>query len=356
MKKVAFFSKNLEIGGMEKSLIILINELSKIYKVYLYLEEKTGPLLNLVNDDITIKEYKISKNTNPFFRKSYNYLKRLFWKLFKKNYFDFSCCYATYSLSCSRLALIASKNNSLYVHSDYYNFYEKDIEKIKCFFNSINVSKFKNVIFVSNESRDNFCKIYNNINTKVINNLIDYKNIIKLSKKIVNFKFSASKINILYVGRLDNSSKNFDLLLDSFRIANNPNLNLFFVGSGTYKNNIEKFIQKYNLNNQIKLLGETINPYPYIKNSDYLILTSKYEGFPVIYNEALVLNKSFITTIPVTDNEIDVKDFFKIVKDKKELIDLLKNLNKQNNDYKVDFERINNDRINKLIELIEEKQ
>ena len=155
---------------------------------------------------------------------------------------------------------------------------------------------------------------------------------------------------------MDNSSKNFDLLLDSFRIANNPNLNLFFVGSGTYKNNIEKFIQKYNLNNQIKLLGETINPYPYIKNSDYLILTSKYEGFPVIYNEALVLNKSFITTIPVTDNEIDVKDFFKIVKDKKELIDLLKNLNKQNNDYKVDFERINNDRINKLIELIEEKQ
>lgn len=355
MKKVAFFSKNLEIGGMEKSLIILINELSKIYKVYLYLEEKTGPLLNLVNDNITIKEYKISKNTNAFFRKSYNYLKRLFWKIFKKNYFDFSCCYATYSLPCSRLALIASKNNSLYVHSDYYNFYEKDIEKIKCFFNSINVSKFKNVIFVSNESRDNFCKIYNNVNTKVINNLIDYKNIIKLSKKIVNFKFSTTKINILYVGRLDNSSKNFDLLLDSFRIANNPNLNLFFVGSGTYKNNIEKFIKKYNLNNQIKLLGETINPYPYIKNSDYLILTSKYEGFPVIYNEALVLNKSFITTIPVTDNEIDVKDFFKIVKDKKELIDLLKNLNKQNNDYKVDFERINNNRINKLIELIEEK-
>ena len=37
MKKIAFFSKNLEIGGMEKSLVVLLNELSKKYIVYLYL-------------------------------------------------------------------------------------------------------------------------------------------------------------------------------------------------------------------------------------------------------------------------------------------------------------------------------
>ena len=48
-------------------------------------------------------------------------------KIFRRNFFDFSCSFATYSIPCSKLSLIASRNNCLYVHSDYYNYYEKNI-------------------------------------------------------------------------------------------------------------------------------------------------------------------------------------------------------------------------------------
>ena len=356
MKKIAFFSKNLEIGGMEKSLVVLLNELSKKYIVYLYLEEKKGVLLDYINNNIIVKEYRISNCNYIVVRKFYNYFKRFFWKIFRRNFFDFSCSFATYSIPCSKLLLIASRNNCLYVHSDYYNYYEKNINKMKNFFDSINVSKFKSVIFVSNESRYNFCKVYTNVNTTVISNLVDYANIIKLSQEKVDLKFEPNKINILYVGRLDNSSKNFQFLLEAFKKANNKSLMLYIIGNGPYKSNIKTYINDNHLNENIKLLGEMVNPYPYIKNTDYLILTSKYEGYPVIYNEALVLNKQFITTISVSDHEIDVANFFIIIKTKDELISLFKNLDKCSINYKIDFEIVNKNRINRLIDIIEERQ
>ena len=59
MKKIAFFSKNLEIGGMEKALVNLLNSLVDKYDIYLFLEERKGILLNSINKKVVIKEYKL---------------------------------------------------------------------------------------------------------------------------------------------------------------------------------------------------------------------------------------------------------------------------------------------------------
>ena len=64
MKKIIFFSKNLNIGGMEKALTILLNELSKVYNVTLVLEEKKGILLGKLNSNIEVKEYTLDNNKN----------------------------------------------------------------------------------------------------------------------------------------------------------------------------------------------------------------------------------------------------------------------------------------------------
>ena len=48
--------------------------------------------------------------------------------------------------------------------------------------------------------------------------------------------------------------------------------------------------------------------------ADYIILTSDYEGFPVTYLEAIVLEKRIITTIDVSDDKINMgKDYAEIV-------------------------------------------
>ena len=88
-----------------------------------------------------------------------NYLKRTLWTLKNYHSYDFSCNYAPYSIIGSKLALAASKNNSFYIHSDYYNVFNQNIEEFKRFFLPHKIDKFRNIIFVSNESKKNFLKV-----------------------------------------------------------------------------------------------------------------------------------------------------------------------------------------------------
>ena len=80
MKKVIFFSVNMHIGGMEKALVDLLNELAKRdYAVTLVLEQKEGELLPELDKSICIKEYRVQKNGNPLLRKCRNFIHRKYW-------------------------------------------------------------------------------------------------------------------------------------------------------------------------------------------------------------------------------------------------------------------------------------
>ena len=62
------------------------------------------------------------------------------------------------------------------------------------------------------------------------------------------------------------------------------------------KNKLEKYILDNKLNDFVKILDFTENPYPLIKQSNLFILTSKYEGLPNVLLEALVLKKFIISS------------------------------------------------------------
>ncbi len=355
MKKVMFFSKNLEIGGMEKALVNLLNSLVNYYDITLILEEKKGPFLKELSKKVKIQEYKLSYNKNIFIRKSINFIKRFIFSLKNKNKYDFSCNYATYSYLGSRLAQCSSKNSCLYVHNNYYDLYNQNIKEINNFFKNHYLNKFKRVIFVSNESRDNLLKIYPSYQDKfiVINNLIDYKKVQKESLAKTDVVFSKNYINLLFVGRLDNVSKNLELLIKSVNKVND-NYILYILGDGEYKKELITQIDNYHLNKKVIVLGKKDNPYPYMKMSDVIILTSKYEGFPVIYLEALVLNKKVITTIPVSDDVLDVKKLFTIVNSKDtDIAKEIKKVKKGNINYNIDLSKYNEWQLNKIKFLIE---
>ena len=72
--------------------------------------------------------------------------------------------------------------------------------------------------------------------------------------------------------------------------------NIIILGEGSERESLENYIRENKLENSIKLLGFKSNPYPYIKNADAYILSSRYEGYPLVLCEALVLNKKIIST------------------------------------------------------------
>ena len=91
-----------------------------------------------------------------------------------------------------------------------------------------------------------------------------------------------------------------------------------------------------------------------MKESDCLILTSNYEGFPVVYLEALVLNKQIMTTIPVSCPYIDINDYaIRLDSNIKNITENVLNIKKKKIQYKIDFSNINKSEIEDLKSIIE---
>ena len=358
-KRLLFTAYNLEIGGIEKALVNLLNKINyNKYEVTLVLEKKEGVLLNQINKNVSIKELKVSNNKFVIFRKLINYFRKFKFKLFNKNKYDFSCCYATYSYSGNLLARIASSNSMLYVHSNYVQLYKNNGKMINEFFDTRSIDKFKYLTFVSNESRDDFLKFYPKYKnkTKVFNNFIDVDNIILKSKEEIKEEKPKNGKLLVFVGRLDDSSKKLGRAINLIKNINNTSL--WIIGDGKDKELYKDLVKAHKLEDRIKFLGAKENPYPYISLADYIILTSNYEGFPVVYLEALALNTSIITTIDVSDDLIDISDYASIIsKDEEEMVKEVKEIlkhGKKKND--VSLTSIQKDRMSELEKIFDKGQ
>ena len=358
-KKILIASYNLDFGGIETSLINLLKNFNyNKYDVTLYLEEKKGVFLNDLPSSVNVYEYKVSKSKNKLIRKAMNLANRLFFIF--KNYkrYDASICYATYSKPCSFMARVSSDNRILFVHNDYTSIY--DNENLIHFFTGINIKKFNHIVFVSNESRESLIKIIPDIDSKsiTINNLVDQDRIIKLSKEKIKILKNKKKI-FLFVGRLDEHQKKISRIIDCANVLKNDNeIEFWILGTGEDEKKYKDMIKRFNLSN-VKLLGAAKNPYPYIAKSDYLIITSDYEGFPVVYSESIILNTPIVTTINVSDDYISIPNRFGIIVNKDindislEIRKLVKNGFKIKE--KVDYNLLNKQRIEKIEKIMENR-
>ena len=356
-KELLFSINDLRVGGIETAIINLLNNIDyKKYNVTLVMEEKTGVLLKNVNKNVKVQELKVSNNKNVIIRKGINFIRKLNFSILNYHKFDFSCCYATYSLSANKIALTASKNNSIYVHSNYRYIY-KDKTEFKNFFNCRNISSFRRIIFVANEAEKDFIKIYPELKNKclVLNNFIDPDKILKLSTEKISENHPKNKKLFVFIGRLDDSSKKVSRAINLLKSLSD--VNLLIVGDGPDRKMYEDLVTKNDLSKRVTFVGQKTNPYPYIKLADYIILTSDYEGFPVTYLEAITLHKRILTTIDVSDESINIgKDYATIISmDEKEMLkDVQKELSSPRKIKDIDIKKIQEERLEKLENIFNE--
>ena len=79
-------------------------------------------------------------------------------------------------------------------------------------------------------------------------------------------------------------------------IKNEIDFEAVIMGQGVLKNKIINFIRENKLKKHVKLISYKSNPYPYIKQSDFVILTSLHEGLPNILLESIILKKFIISS------------------------------------------------------------
>lgn len=355
-KRLLFTAHSLNVGGIETALINLVNRINlEKYQVDILLEKKEGIFLDKVKEEITVREFKVYNNKNVIIRKILNLSKRLIYTATDYHTYDFSCCYATYSLSGSKLSKIASTNNSIYIHSNYEQIYAKEKE-FREFFDNRDIRNFKHIIFVSNQAKDSFLKYYKDEKAKslVLNNFINTKEIEEKKKVKIEEKKPKDKTLLMFIGRLDDTSKKLGRAIHL--IKDIKKTELWIIGDGKDKDKYQEMVKKEKLENRIKFLGAKKNPYPYMDIADYIILTSDYEGFPVTYLEAITLQKPLITTIDVSDDKINIgKDYASIIsKEEQEMVKQVKEILKENKKpKKIDIEKIQSTRMDDFEKLFD---
>lgn len=313
MKNILFSAYSLDFGGIETALITILKYLAPKYNITLVLEKKQGVFLEKVPDNVNIITYEASDSKNKILRKISNFIRQFKFKQKYKNKFDFSACFATYSYPCSFVARTASENSALWVHNNYMNFYNDDVKQYKYFFNKLNIDEYKKVIFVSDLDRKTFIAHFPNCSKKALtcNNLIDYESIIEKSKEKITDLKKTGKITFINIGRHDEKQKRLTRIIDATRRLNKEGykFRVVLVGKGSATKQYKDFAK--DLKNMF-FLGAKKNPYPYLKLSDCFLLSSKFEGYPVVLVESQILGKPIVTT-DISDSKKDIDGKYGIV-------------------------------------------
>ena len=302
MKKIAIFIDNLGIGGIQKSIVNILNTLEDDkYKIDLYLFSD-----DLFYQEFIPKEVKIIKLKKPPY--IYKFLPfNLGFKLYHNNYFkdipeyDIAIDFDTYQFATADNAIkCPSKKKIMWIHNDIlmerkYNFKYR----LLSLFMKGKYKYFDTFVGVSEGVIPAFKQLYKLDNKEyvVIPNLIKTEEIFnKCDEDIGDIRIDYNKYNLVSVGRLCHQ-KGYDLFLNDLKeiISLRKDIHFYLIGDGEDRKKLEKLVNKYKLDKYVTFVGRVSNPFKYENKMDGFVLTSRYEGQGMVLLEAYALGlKIFI--------------------------------------------------------------
>lgn len=352
MKKIAILTNNLDIGGIERAILNYLKLIDKSkYEITLFLDDGKGIYFHEVDNVIKVVNINTVKEGNVLYRKFINFFKLIYFSFKYFHKFDFAASFTTTVKSNFLLARLFSTNNAIWYHGDYFN----DAKQAKEFLKYSHSLDYKKVVFVSQCLKEKYLKYTDKKQELfVINNPIDYEMMINKSKAELNIE--KRKVTLLNVGRHEELSKKLSVLLKvCAKLLNEGyDFDLWMVGDGKDKLMYEKMIEQLHIDNNVKMFGKQNNVYPFYKKADAVVLTSAYEGNPVVFSEAKVMNIPVIST-DVSDAKSELDGYGIVCQNNEEAIyEAIKSF--LNNGYKInksfDPLKFNNDIMNKLDEVI----
>ncbi|WP_312902341.1 glycosyltransferase [Chryseobacterium taichungense] len=306
--KVLFRHRSMEMGGVEKVVLSMLNNLNKEkFELTICLNINQGELRNEFPPHVRkvyIAKGKEDFSKNSLIRKLQLAIRKL--KLNKvqkdpsvadrllQDQFDveIATTYAVYET-----VLNSSNKNSkkiAWLHSDLslasFDPYRENI------FNSM--KQFDYIIYGSQQCKDVLEEKYTDVQFppgKVILNAIPIK---EIKEKALGFIPEFENVpTFVSVGRLD-IRKGYRTLLEAHQklLADGFIHHIYVIGNGEDYEMLSKRIDELGVKNSFRLLGTQINPYPYVKNADFYIMPSESEGWPLIIAETLILQKPIIAT------------------------------------------------------------
>ena len=318
--KILFRHRSMEMGGVEKVMLSLLNNLDKEkFDMTVLLSLNQGELRNEFPHHVRkiyLVDGKEDLSTNPVLQKI-QLLQRK-WKLEKfrknpekidreilKNEFDVEIA-MTYN-DFDPVLNSSNKNSKKigWFHS------EIDLPKLQPLVPQIleQFPQFDHMVYCSEKIMQIMHRSYPNLKyppESVIINAVPVDEIRKKSEeKIPDFKDRPAFVS---VGRL-HSRKGFHKLMDAHHrlLKEGFGHSVVIIGHGEELPNLLIQQKKLGVEETFILAGNKMNPYPYIKNADFFIMPSESEAWPLVISEALILQKPIIAT-RVGDVELMIED------------------------------------------------
>lgn len=300
MRKIAIFQSDLSVGGIQKSLINLLNRIDlKQVEVDLYLFDDHNFFKSKLPKEITV--YYLKKY--PFMNKFvyFDCLKRFTPRMRINKDYDMSIDFNGYWNECAIGALsVNAKKRVMWIHNDVAKKREEDPKyRMLWHFFKGKLKHYDEFVAVSSGVVDSF-RLLSKIDDKkitVIPNYINAGEILEKSHEPIDFNVDPEKFNLVTMGRL-NRQKGFDILIDDMAevVKTRRDIRLYLIGDGPEKEALRKQIDENGLAEYVTMLGSLANPFPYLKQMDGFALTSRYEGQGMVIWEAKALGLQLFLT------------------------------------------------------------
>lgn len=324
MKRILFVIPEYSHGGTNKSLENLLSLIDKskydisIYCLYEdggdYYKKLFAPyilrksrLYYLLHDNVITRKVigLYNKRTR---RNNFTWLYKREARLLKNQYnFDIVVAYQE-GTATEFVSYFNNSSKIAWIHFDYAMLMGKaylrerkkwydQYQQIVC----VSHAAQKSMLSVHPEYSEKSTYIYNTLNTEYIE---------QASEENVQVPFDPMSFNIISIGRFV-SIKQFQEIPKIANITkrqvSHP-FHWYIMGAGNCEEWIRAEIEKYGMQDVVKLLGPQDNPYPFIRKADLLACTSVAESFSYVIAEAKVLHT------PVLSNDFFVA--YEVVDDK----------------------------------------
>ncbi|WP_144505528.1 glycosyltransferase [Bacillus mycoides] len=367
-KNILFVINNLNCGGAEKALISLLETIDySLYNVDLFLFKHEGLFfkkipqqVNLLEEPFEYQYFDIPMKTaiidcikkrrvDVFFsrlcagyifksekdrvrceQRVWRYMSKVL-RAVDKNY-DVAIGYLEKNPVYFCIDKVNAKKKIGFIHNDYERLGMDSSIDIRYF------AKLDNLVTVSEECartlREKFPMYRKKI--EVMHNIISIDMINKMSVGVTDM--DKKGIRIVSVGRL-NYQKGFEMAIEACEVLKEEGYKIiwYVVGEGEERSVLERMIEEKKLNGTFILLGIKENPYPYIREADIYVQSSRFEGKSIAIDEAKILQKPIVVTnfstvkdqIKNEENGIIVEmDSYAIAEGIKKLIDNVELKNK----------------------------
>lgn len=297
-KRILFLIHDLGVGGAEKVLVNLVNNMDRSkFDISVIALFGGGVNEQFLAPDITFR---------AVFPKSIPGNSKIM-KLFTPGQLHKLCVREPYDIEvsylegpsarvisgcpCEETKLVSWIHGELHTKERMAASFRSQAEAQQCY------ERFDQVVCVSQHVKDDFSALVElHHPCSVLYNTVESGKIIELSNELTHCRFETDVLHLIAVGKIT-KAKGIDRLLRIMKrlLSDGYRAKLHLLGVGPYEEEAKAYIAENQMENAVIFHGYQTNPYKYVKKCDLFVCASLSEGFSTAATEALIVGTPVCT-------------------------------------------------------------